>query len=109
MPTKITSTKGVWRADKKNGSTDQLAFFRKSLSAVESKPAGDGQVKTGHFFEQIRPSGRNNRYYRNGYLRKAGLSPSVLVARTLLQFVNERRSDWHPEANMPPEWHERAN
>src|SRR6516225_7072524 len=29
-----------------------------------------------------------------------------LVARTLLQFVNESRSDWHPKANMPPEWYE---
>jgi len=29
-----------------------------------------------------------------------------LVARTLLQFVNESRSDWHTGANMPPEWQE---
>jgi hypothetical protein len=27
-----------------------------------------------------------------------------LVARTLLKFVNESCTDWHSEANMPPEW-----
>jgi hypothetical protein len=27
-----------------------------------------------------------------------------LVARTLLNFVNESCTDWHSEANMPPEW-----